>query len=143
MRDDALMVGLGQRADFPRAGDAASNTDIGADVMHAAVLDVFAELPDGGVALAGGHRHARLLGDFAEAQHAIGGNRVFDEERAELLELADSGDGFAQRHVAMQLDADLDVPADGFADERDTLDHVFHLGAESHQVMLRLVDHHL
>ncbi len=111
----------------------------GPDVVDTGRFDVFAELPDGEVALPCCHRYAGFFGDFPEGEDGVGGDRIFEEVGSELFKFLGEDDGFAGDHVAVDLDADVHVPSDGISDGGHAVDEILDSLAVPHRGVVVLV----
>ena len=96
-----------------------------------------------GVAFACRHRHAYLGGERPEGGDAVGRDRVLHEQRAVTGQFGAHEHGVGGRHVAVQLDAEIDVPADGLADGGEALDEITDPLGLAHAVVVFLEEQDL
>ena len=108
------MLGFGHRRHLFTAGQAATETDIRAHVGCALGFEQLLILKDRGKTLAGGNRDVTLLLHIGHARGAVGQHRIFVEVGVKLLQPPPQRDRLGGVHLAVDLDADINIFADRF-----------------------------
>ena len=119
---------LRERADLLHMRDPAGDADVGTDEGDTRPLEVLGELPDRRVPLSGRDWDATLAANDRKRHDAVRRDRVLDEQGPEPRQLAAEQDGVAGAHVAVELDAEVDLPADRLADRGEARHEVVDAG---------------
>ena len=116
MRGDADARGLRHCRDLARFAESADMAQVGLGDVDRAQAEQVVKFAAIHQTLAGGDRHRRFIHDLLHAQGIAGLDRFLDEQRPVWRQRMD----VLQRHAgrgaaAVEVDHDLDVVADGFA----------------------------
>ena len=109
MGEHAGVHGFGERADLADVSYPARDAYVGTGVRNARPLEVLGKLPDRRVTFACRHGYRRTNGESPQRHHAVRRYRVLDEQRTERYELLAQHQGVAGCHVAVKLDAEVDL----------------------------------
>src|SRR5258708_24478568 len=115
MGSDAHKMGFANSGNLHNFSDAADVRQGGTDKIDVVILHQSVEVPPVAPLLAGRQRDVDLAAqDRKVLQEGFSPNRVFDEERGQVLDLVTAPDGIGQVKALVEIDNPIAVFADAF-----------------------------